>query len=225
MSKELIWNNTTKTNHIIFVSVFFCRPMHVPGTWLYQDWMSEFSLSELWGNVIIEREHSFLSFLLCFIFYSSVKFVMEMWWQFSRKKIVSVLHFHLSQRKWEAIIAWFPFQLKSCVGQKKSFRNAECLCTILYSILAIWLRMKSMWLKRQCMCYYKKGCASFGLNPQLWYLWYMFIVIIAGSIIGGIPAIIKAGGSIIMHEASHTHDKLAATSDFYEPNLTLFHGF
>ena len=53
----------------------------------------------------------------------------------------------------------------------------------------------------------------------------MFIVIIAGSIIGGIPAIIKAGGLIIMHEASHTHDKLAATSDFYEPNLTLFHGF
>ena len=53
----------------------------------------------------------------------------------------------------------------------------------------------------------------------------MFIVIIAGSIIGGIPAIIMLGGSIIMHEASHTHDKLAATSDFYEPNLTLFHGF
>ena len=53
----------------------------------------------------------------------------------------------------------------------------------------------------------------------------MFIVIIAGTIIGGIPAIIKVGGSIIMHEASHTHDKLAATSDFYEPNLTLFHGF
>ena len=33
------------------------------------------------------------------------------------------------------------------------------------------------------------------------------------------------GGSIIMHEASHTNNKLAATSDFYEPNLTLFHGF
>ena len=52
------------------VFFFFCRQMHVPGTWLYQDWMFEFSLSELWGDVIIEREHSFFSFLLCFIFSS-----------------------------------------------------------------------------------------------------------------------------------------------------------
>ena len=38
--------------------------------------------------------------------------------------------------------------------------------------------------------------------------------------IGGILSINMAGGSIIMHEASHTHDKLGATCDFYEPNLT-----
>ena len=66
---------------------------------------------------------------------------------------------------------------------------------------------------------------KFWTKPPSYGICDMFIVIIAGSIIGGIPAIIKAGGSIIMHEASHTHDKLAATSDFYEPNLTLFHGF
>ena len=122
--------------------------------------MSEFSLSELWGDVIIEREHSFLSFLLCFIFSSSAKLVMKCdgdflersAWSFilfsrssfyclsmrcKKSAIVSVLHFHLSQREWEAIIAWFPFQLKSRVGQNKSFRNTECVCTILYSIWAI----------------------------------------------------------------------------------------
>ena len=38
--------------------------------------------------------------------------------------------------------------------------------------------------------------------------------------IGGILSINMAGGSIIMHEASHTHDKLGAACDFYEPNLT-----
>ena len=38
--------------------------------------------------------------------------------------------------------------------------------------------------------------------------------------IGGILSINMGGGSIIMHEASHTHDKLGAASDFYEPNLT-----
>ena len=56
---------------------------------------------------------------------------------------------------------------------KVSGISTECVCITLHSILAIWLRMKSTQLKRQCMCFYGKGCTSFGLNPQLWHLWYV----------------------------------------------------
>ena len=45
-------------------------------------------------------------------------------------------------------------------------------------------------------------------------------VIIIVMTIGGILSINMVGGSIIMHEASHTHDKLGAISDIYELNLT-----
>ena len=45
-------------------------------------------------------------------------------------------------------------------------------------------------------------------------------VIIIVMAIGGILSINMVGGSIIMHEASHTHDKLGAISDIYELNLT-----
>ena len=47
----------------------------------------------------------------------------------------------------------------------------------------------------------------------------MHVITIVMSI-GGILSINMVGGSIIMHEASHTHDKLGAISDIYELNLT-----